>query len=81
MNIIYLYMRDAPHSFSFKTYTYWITLRFGLKGLVTAIAPVINMKLLSVGSGWICVAGLVSKIVADAMIGLSRSFEVIFVGE
>ena len=59
LNIIYLYMVDSPLHCDYVTITRWIALRSGLKGLVTAVAPLITARVHRVGAGWICVAGTV----------------------
>ena len=59
LNIIYLYMVDSPLNCDYVTITRWIALRSGLKGLVTAVAPLISARVHRLGgaAGWICVAG------------------------
>ena len=58
MNIIYLYMVDSPLQCDYVTITRWIALRSGLKGIVTAVAPIISARVHRTGAaGWICVAG------------------------
>ena len=78
-------MVDSPLHCDYATVTQWIALRSGLKSLVTAAAPLISAKVRRAGNsaaaGWLCIAGLLSKIAADAAIGLSRTKAVIFSGD
>ena len=59
LNIIYLYMVDSPLNCDYVTITRWIALRSGLKGLVTAVAPLVSARVHRASAGWICVAGMV----------------------
>ena len=53
-------MVDSPLHCDYVTITRWIALRSGLKGLVTAVAPLVTARVRSAGAaGWICVAGRV----------------------
>ena len=51
-------MVDSPLQCDYVTVTRWIALRSGLKGIVTAVAPIISARVHRTGAaGWICVAG------------------------
>ena len=81
LDIAYLFMTAPPVQMPFEHFSYWFGARYGATSLSLILILPLLKRFTSISDKAVCVLGLISKVSALVMLGLSYNTLMVYLGE